>query len=222
VSNMVVRSVPRDVYEPWLVLRHYAKRVPIVQHAFGVFVERECVGVVTFGSPASPQVARSVISAEHSRLVIELNRLCVDDDAPRNASSVLVSASLRLLPRPAVVVSYADGAQGHVGYIYQATNFGYYGAAAAHDAEYESPSGEVVHPRTMVARGISNPTAWARDNGWGKRDAKPKHRYVYLCGSPRQKRTLTKALMWKPETYPKGETRRYGASAHINSQPVMF
>ena len=222
MSGMDVRSVPRDVYEPWLLLRHYAKRVPIVQHAFGVFVERECVGVVTFGPPPSPQVAKSVITSEHCGLVLELNRLCVDDNAPRNASSVLVGGSLRLLPRPSVVVSYADGAQGHVGYIYQATNFVYYGTATTHDGEYESPDGQIVHSRTMSSRGITNPTAWARENGWAKRQPKPKHRYVYLCGSPRQKRTLTKALLWKPETYPKGETRRYEATAHINSQPVMF
>jgi hypothetical protein len=222
MSGMDVRAVPRDVYEPWLLLRHYAKRVPIVQHAFGLFIERECIGVVTFGSPSSPQVARSVISPGLSNLVMELNRLCVDDGAPKNASSMLVSASLRLLPRPAVIVSYADGSQGHVGYIYQATNFGYYGAAAAHDAEYESPLGEIVHPRSMVARGITNPTAWARENGWSKRQAMPKHRYVYLCGSPRQKRNLAKELLWEQQPYPKGETQRYNAKAYINSQPVMF
>ena len=221
-ATMQVRSVPQSIYEPWLLLRHYAKRIPIVQHAFGLFVERECIGVVTFGSPASPQVARSVIQPEYASLVIELNRLCVDDHAPRNASSTLVSGGLRLLPRPSVVVSYADGAQGHVGYIYQATNFGYYGSAAAHDAEYESPTGEVVHPRTMVARGISNPTEWARANGWTKREAMPKHRYVYICGSRSQKRNLVRSLLWKPQDYPKGETRRYQANAPMNSQVALF
>jgi hypothetical protein len=211
------------VYEPWLLLRHYAKRLPTVQHAFGVFVERECVGVVTFGPPPSPQVAKSVITIDHRNLVIELNRLCVDDNAPRNASSVLVGGSLRLLPRPSVVVSYADGAQGHVGYIYQATNFGYFGLSpSAGPSEYELPNGTFIHRRTIVHQGRTDPSTWAKENGYKPKDHAQKHRYVYLCGSPRQKRTLTKALLWKPETYPKGETRRYEASAHINSQPVMF
>lgn len=222
MTTMQVRSVERHIYEPWLLLRHYAQRVPIVQHAFGLFVDRECVGVVTFGSPASPQVARSLIASEHAGLVIELNRLCVDDNAPRNASSTLVSGGLRMLPRPSVVVSYADGAQGHVGYIYQATNFVYYGSAAAHDAEYESPTGEIVHPRTMAARGITNPTQWARDNGWTKRQPMPKHRYVYICGSARQKRMLTRSILWKPQSYPKGDTRRYQADASLNLQVALF
>ena len=221
-ASAEVRSVPKSIYEPWLTKRHYAKRVPIVQHAFGLFIDRECVGVVTFGSPASPQVARSVIDQRYADKVIELNRLCVDDNAPRNSSSILVSQGLRNLPRPSVVVSYADGAQGHVGYIYQATNFDYYGAAAAHDAEYESPNGEIVHPRTLAARGISNPTEWARRNGWTKREAKPKHRYVYVIGSKRQRKELQRAILWTRTEYPKGDSSRYQADAHINSQVALF
>ena len=47
-----------------------------------------------------------------------------------HVDGTLVGRSLRLLPKPSVVVSYADTAQGHVGYVYQAANFIYTGLSA--------------------------------------------------------------------------------------------
>ena len=38
--------------------------------------------------------------------------------------------TLLLLPKPTIVVSYADTGQGHVGYVYQSTNFIYTGLSA--------------------------------------------------------------------------------------------
>jgi hypothetical protein len=194
----------------------------MVQHAYGLFVDRECIGVVTFGLPPSPSVARSAVKPESVGLVTELNRLCVDENAPRNASSVLVGGALRRLPRPAIVVSYADTKHGHVGYIYQATNFQYYGTATAHDADYESPLGQVLHSRTLTGKGISNPTQWAKENGWRKQTTEPKHRYLYRCGSSRQRRKLASDILWVEQPFPKGETLRYVADAPINSQVAMF
>ena len=218
---ITVTSIKRSDYAPWLLERHYARRMCPVSHAFGAYAEGELMGVVTYGPPASPQVARSVVMPKFASIVLELNRLCVRDGAPKNTSSALVGRSLQMLPKPSIVVSYADGAQGHIGYIYQATNFKYFGAAAAHDAEYESPTGKVMHPRSLAAEGITNPTQWARANGWKKRTALPKHRYVFVSCAKKQRKAIEGAILWESEPYPKGETRRYDASAPVQTQGVL-
>lgn len=58
--------------------------------------------------------------------VIELRRLCLVDETPRNAESFFIGKSLKLLKRAwdgNIVVSYADKEFGHKGTIYKATNF---------------------------------------------------------------------------------------------------
>ncbi len=62
--------------------------------------------------------------------VIELRRLCCDDNTPKNAESFFIGRSLRLLRRSwhgKTVVSYADKEYGHSGIIYKASNFKYLG-----------------------------------------------------------------------------------------------
>ena len=71
----------------------------------------------------------SVCGEEHKDKVIELN-LCLQDNH-RNQSSYLISQSLKLLEKLKIVVSYADTSKGHVGYVYQATNFIYTGMSAS-------------------------------------------------------------------------------------------
>lgn len=202
-----VLPIQRDVYVGFLLNLHYAKRSPPVQFAFGLFSSGgECVGVVTYGPPASPQVRRSVVAEGD---VLELNRLVITT-TEKNAASFLVGNSLRLLPGGEVIVSYADGKMGHVGYIYQACNFFYAGEATAHDAEY-IVNGVAVHPRSLTARGISAPKKWAAENGVTVVPPKPKHRYWLVTGSRRDKRSAEQRVKWDKLPYPKGPTSRYSA-----------
>jgi len=105
-----------------------------------------------------------------------------------------------------MVVSYADLGQGHVGYVYQATNFLYAGTAKAHDTEY-LVDGKRIHPRTLAARGITNPVEWARVNGYSRISARPKHRYVIAVGGA----DYTEVRWSLSRDYPKGDSIRYDA-----------
>ena len=58
--------------------------------------------------------------------VIELRRLCLVDDTPKNAESFFIGKTLRWLKQNTsvkTIVSYADPNYGHQGIIYKATNF---------------------------------------------------------------------------------------------------
>jgi hypothetical protein len=62
--------------------------------------------------------------------VYELNRLWLDDSLPRNSESRFIGWCLRELRRKqprVILVSYADSKEGHVGYVYQSTNWVYTG-----------------------------------------------------------------------------------------------
>ncbi len=107
--------------KPWILKKHYAHRVPVIQYSFGLFKYKKLIGICTFGLSGN----------RYLNNYIELNRLIVEDGEKKNVTSILVSKSLKLLPKPNIIISYADPNQGHVGYIYQATNWIYTGLSAS-------------------------------------------------------------------------------------------
>lgn len=215
-----VRCIDAEQAKPWLLNKHYARRTPGISHAFGLYVDGLLQGVVTYGALPTPQVKNGMFSDKGIE-IIELNRLCVDS-AERNASGYLVSRSLRLLPKPLAVISYADGGQGHVGYVYQAANFLFTGSVTAHDSEYLI-GGKKIHPRTLAAQGVTNPAKWARENNIERVRPKPKNRYVYLVGSRKDVRHMRASLLYPViKEYPKGESSRYDAGGDVPVQMVMF
>lgn len=218
---MKVLPIKNEEAYPWLLYKHYAKRIPIIRFAFGLYENNKLVGIVTYGPTPTPQVQKFMLGLGWENNIVELNRLCVETKT-KNAASFLVSNSLKMLPKPMAVVSYADGGQGHIGYIYQATNFIYTGAVTAHDDEYMI-NGKKTHARSLAARGITNPKEWAKQNNIQIIKAKPKHRYVYFCGNKQQKKLMKSLLTYKIfDKYPKGESKRYDAGGIVQTQQLLF
>ena len=114
--------------EPWLLEKHYARRMCPISYAFGLYENSVLIGVVTYGVPSSSTLRVGICGVDYKNNVLELNRLCCENRP--NLASYLVGRSLQMLPKPSIVVSYADVGQGHVGYVYQATNFLYTGLSA--------------------------------------------------------------------------------------------
>jgi len=203
-----MRVLPINTFEvePWLLEKHYAKRMCPISYSFGLYIDEQLVGVVTYGMPASPNLCMGICGIDHKDKVLELNRLCLNDGV-KNGASFLVSKSLQMLPKPTIVVSYADTAMGHVGYIYQASNFLFTGTTK----ERTDMAGEDgKHSRHSF--GISE----IRVN----RSAK--HRYVYFVGNKAQKNNLLKQLNYKVLPYPKGDTQRYNSGTTVKTQQLLF
>jgi hypothetical protein len=212
-----VREITSQLASKLILTKHYAQRMPQVVYAFGLFENSEYVGCVSYGKPATPQVAKSVCPQE-TNIVYELNRLVITSET-KNAASFLVGQSLSKLPHGLIIVSYADGAVGHVGYIYQATNFFYAGSVKAHDAEYIW-NGKKYHPRVLNHMGINNPTQWAKEVGAEKLPIIAKHRYVITTGSAQQKKNALKKVSWSfNKEYPKGETTRHSVGGLTQLAP---
>jgi hypothetical protein len=192
--------------EPWLLEKHYAKRMPSISYAFGLYEKNELIGICTYGMPASPFLCIGVCGPENKSLVLELNRLCINDGL-KNAASFLVSKSLKMLPNPTVVVSYADTAMGHVGYIYQATNFLFTGT---------------TKERTDMASDDGKHSRHNKGDKTNRVHRSSKHRYIFFVGTKHQKKKLLEALRYEVLPYPKGDSKKYDAGQNVKIQNLLF
>ena len=104
---------------------------------------------------------------------------------PRNTESWFVARALALLP-PKIVLSYADTAAGHMGYIYRASNFHYAGWT---DMERKTPRFDYIapgkHSRDAFRNGF---TARVR--------RKPKVKYWTVTGNRRERKRLEAQCLW--------------------------
>ena len=192
--------------EPWILRKHYARRMPSVSYAFGLYESGILVGICTYGMPASPYLCMGICGEKNKDKVIELNRLCVETKT-KNATSVLVGRSLKMLPAPLIVVSYADTAQQHIGYIYQATNFLFTGTTKERT---DMSAGDGKHSRH----------SFGDKNNRVNRSAK--HRYVFFVGNKKEKHELIKQLRYEVLPYPKGESKRYDSGQQVKTQTLLF
>ena len=113
-----------------------------------------------------------------------------------------------MLPNKTFVVSYADTAWSHVGYVYQATNFLYTGLSAARTDTYQ-PSGK--HSRHQELEDLNIRQTRSR-----------KHRYIYLVGDKRTKKQMRKELKYKVyENYPKGDEIHYDPENPVIVNPII-
>ena len=189
----------------WLLKKHYAKRIPNIVYAFGLYDNTDLIGVITYGIPPSDSLCRGVCGSKHKAHVIELNRLCLQNNE-KNEASFLIAHSLKLLPKPKIVVSYADTSKNHVGYIYQATNFLYTGKTIA---------------RTDMAGNDGKHSRHHLGDRTKRVFRSSKHRYIYLVAHKKLKKILRECLNYKIEPYPKGNNLYYDSSANIEKQIIF-
>lgn len=202
-----VREIPKHDTHYLLLNVHYARRLPSITYAFGLFLGGELRGVVTYGSPPSPSLCIGLCGAEMAGNVLELNRLCLVDNKP-NEASMLVGKSLKMLPPKRIIVSFADTTQDHLGVIYQATNFLYTGLTAVRN-EWAIKGKEHLHSKTLtgMVAGSEKGSVEAIKEMFGDdfyyRPRSRKHRYVIFTGSKTDKKVLRNALKYPVLPYPK-------------------
>lgn len=195
-----VESIESYQTYDWILNKHYAKRIPSISFSFGLFENGILIGVCTFGCPASRSLCVGVCGEDKASQVIELNRLCLNDHNEKNITSYFLSKSLKKLPGGMIIVSYADTAQNHHGYIYQATNWIYTGATKERT---DIGTEENKHSRHYVK---------GSDYSKNRKTRSSKHRYIYFTGTKKQIKKLKSKLKYKSEPYPKGQNINYDTS----------
>jgi len=191
---MNIESIEYKDAVAFIVPRHYSGRKPSISYSFGVREKGVIVAAVTIGKPPSNTLCDGVCGKEYSSDVYELNRICVDGMVEHKLSQ-LVSYALKNIGNK-VLVSYSDTAAGHVGYIYQATNWLYTGATRKRTERY---SGESKHSRHYDKE----------EKQVYRKVRSSKHRYVIFCGGKKYRKGAMKSLRYETFPYPKGDSSRY-------------
>lgn len=202
---LCVKPITRLDCAPFIIGIHYAKRWPSISYAFGLFYDGNLEGVVTFGTPAGSPQRTGLLGPELASRVLELNRLCLRSNHPNHAS-FLVSRALKMIERPVAIISYADGSQGHIGIVYQATNAIYLGLSAKR-TDWALKSKPNLHGQTIADEFKGSGRAAKMREKYGDdfylKPRPRKHRYCWLLGSKGERKQMLKSLRYQQESYPK-------------------
>lgn len=205
-----VRLIPRAKANAMMVAGHYSQTfVRGSSVHLGVFMGRAAVGALQFGPALNPASGGGVVRDCARDEWLELNRMWLDDRAPRNSESRALSYAIKFIKRalPAVtwVQSFADErAGGRLGVVYQACSALYLGE---HLAEFAEFGGRAYHRM-----------AWTSSDEWLIAEGRAKWldvKQAVLSGEvvPQEfrqfryffpvRRSVLKRLLLQPQPYPK-------------------
>ena len=167
---------------------HYLGKTRFIgQFCFGYLDDNQLQAAVVYSPLSVPEtpVGAFGLSRGHYDYLVEMSRMVMHPDLNgKNLGSQLIAFSLRELKKVGIkaVITYADSSR-HVGAVYQAANFTYYGLSAAKKDFYLENGEKVTRGKVKGLKG-----QW--------RDRPQKHRYVYV---------LDKSLkvIWQQQPYPK-------------------
>lgn len=183
-----------------VIKNHYLHRKAPCSFSFGLFDGNDIKGVICYGTPSSASLRSGIAGAINASNVIELTRLWVCDEVPKNGESYLIGNTLKLVDKE-IIVSYAEINQGHLGIVYQATNWLYTGLSAKRTNW--TVSGIDLHCQTLADKYTSKEIRELYGDRFSLVDRPRKHRYIYLNCPKKRKKQLLKELKYKIEKYPK-------------------
>ena len=207
IKNFNIKKVTKKDCKSILEQYHYLSKINKGYRSgynYGLFNDGLLVGVCIFHSPSVPETVKGAFDLHRNQQshIFELGRLCIlPTITQKNILSWFVSRSIKILRKETpvrVILSYAD-AQFHTGYIYQATNFGYYGLTdKKKDFWFENNDGSYTKHQRGPVKG--------RKGEWRPRTQK--HRYLLVYDK-------TLKCKWGKMSYPKKENK-----APLNKKPT--
>ena len=146
VKTYKIRVVPAAKEEAFMKRWHYSRKtVPNSAVKLGCFSGPRLVGVATFGRIIN---CKPIFKSHSNREGLELNRLAMSDEAPKNSESFFLMRSIKLIAKQygwlKFISTWADGLRCEGGTIYKACGFHYLRKIPI-GQQYLLPSGEVIH-----------------------------------------------------------------------------
>lgn len=126
VKELRVIPVALSTIRQLIETHHYSHSVNglRVSYCFGLYDGDTLIGGMMYGKPAMRNAWKKY--AEREDDLVELRRLVVIDETPKNTESYFIGRTLRWLTQNTpltTIVSYADNTYNHKGTIYKASNF---------------------------------------------------------------------------------------------------
>ena len=197
-----VLEIDRNKANEIIVKNHYSKKFYNATYIhLGVFLNGELVGVLQFGYAMNPASCSSVVKNTELDEYLELNRMWLDDKAPRNSESMAISYAIRYIrskfPKIKWIQSFADERCGGFGIVYQGANFDFFGE---HMATFWTVDNEVYHNSLMTRNPkLSKSAAFLQANkDRATSDQLRQFRYIYWINQ----RSKNDVLL-KKKPYPK-------------------
>ena len=187
-----------------VVKYHYLHRKASCSYCYGLYENKTgiLIGTIVYGTPASRALQKGICGVEEADNVIEITRVWIEDGTPKNVESYLIGNTIKLVPKE-IVVSYAENDVGHIGYIYQATNFIYTRLSDKH-VMWIIPDMDNAHSRHLFDQhGGIKKAKEALGDKMVRTERPRKHRYIYFNCNKRRKKELLNKLRYKAEKYPK-------------------
>lgn len=201
-GNYCIKKIDSKTANGIVFKNHYLHRNAQAQYCFGLFeinpIEPNffdsdlLIGVIIFGMPASPNVCRGICGNDHFSDVIELTRLWIKDNTPKNVESFLIGNAIKLIPKK-IIISYSEPSFGHRGVVYQATNFIYTGLTEKRTNRVPINGSTQKHNRHECMNKENTKLV----------DRPRKHRYIYFNCSKTEKKHFIKKLKYTIKQYPK-------------------
>lgn len=247
-SRVSIVPISKKVAKDIIVKKHYTHAWTAARYCLGIYYKTDeedkfgncdkLVGVLVYGFPVGARAATSISEMLTKDNVLELTRLYVDDGYGSNIESNALSKSFKWLrdndKNIKVLISYADNGQGHLGKIYQATNWRYEGVSSDlalmpnFGISLQKDPYDWIHSRTVYSLwGSSNLEHLKREIGkqgykeFWRRQESEKHRYIQiLAQNKKEKRELLKNMKQKELPYPtKVDEFEHTIERHITYEP---
>ena len=74
-KNKKVLEIKKEETYDWLKRLHYAKRIPSISYSFGLYLHKELIGVITYGSPPSSSLCIGICGEQFKDKVIEAQQI---------------------------------------------------------------------------------------------------------------------------------------------------
>ncbi len=199
---MEIKKIDNRTAQTIVIKHHYLHRKAPCSFAFGLFIDKELVGVVMYGTPSSAPLRRGICGDDEKNNVIELTRLWIDDKVGKNAESYLIGNTIKKVNKE-IVVSYSEIEQGHLGIVYQATSFFYTGLSAKRTNW--TVEGIDKHCQTIADKYTSKELKEKYGDKFKLVPRPRKHRYVFINAKKKRRKKLISKLKYTILPYPKNE-----------------
>jgi hypothetical protein len=153
-DELQIKEINRDLANETIRANHYSRKIYNATYIhLGVFLNQVFVGVLQYGYAMNPASCSSVVAGTEMDQYLELNRMWLSDNAPRNTESRALSHSFKYIrgkfPKVKWIQSFADERCGGLGIVYQACSFNFYGEHVSDFWEYK---GEIFHNIEMTLK----------------------------------------------------------------------
>jgi hypothetical protein len=219
-NDYFLEKIKKDTARRMVEKYHYSGVLGPCSFALGVYRHKEdgwftgakdLVGCLCYGRPIARLAVQSIAEDLEAFQTLELTRLFIHDDHPKNIESFSIGQSFEWIrehrPEVEILLSYSDPSQGHLGTIYQATNWMYQGAGFSIMERFRlsltNDPYDWIHHRTIydlygtvnldVLRRKINHSFWIQNES-------NKHRYIYIL---KNKKKWMKKLKYPILDYPK-------------------